>query len=51
MMYQEPPFEHDALPPRYYSLGFIPWDRVSSAYGYTRAKDETWTGYKHEAGD
>ncbi|MBH3956766.1 hypothetical protein I5R29_29880, partial [Pseudomonas aeruginosa] len=42
MMYQESSFKHDALPPRYYFLGFIPWGRVSSAYGYAQAKDETW---------
>ncbi len=50
MMYQESSFRHDALPPRYYFLGFIPWGRVSSAYGYAQAKDETWADYKKEAG-
>ena len=45
MMYQESSFKHDALPPRYYFLGFIPWGRVSSAYGYAQAKDETWADY------
>ncbi|AMD44655.1 hypothetical protein [Bordetella holmesii] len=50
MMYQESSFKHDALPPRYYFLGFIPWGRVSSAYGYAQAKDETWEDYKREAG-
>ena len=50
MMYQESSFKHDALPPRYYFLGFIPWGRVSSAYGYAQAKDETWADYKREAG-
>jgi len=50
MMYQESSFRHDALPPRYYFLGFIPWGRVSSAYGYAQAKDETWADYKREAG-
>lgn len=28
MMYQESSFRHDAVPPRYYFLGFIPWGRV-----------------------
>ncbi|MEE9099613.1 MULTISPECIES: hypothetical protein [Pseudomonas] len=51
MMYQESSFKHDALPPRYYFLGFIPWGRVSSAYGYAQAKDETWADYKKDAGD
>jgi hypothetical protein len=50
MMYQESSFRHDAQPPRYYFLGFIPWGRVSSAYGYAQAKDETWNDYKREAG-
>jgi len=50
MMYQESSFQHDALPPRYYFLGFIPWGRVSSAYGYAQAKDETWADYRREAG-
>ncbi len=50
MMYQESSFRDDALPPRYYFLGFIPWGRVSSAYGYAQAKDETWADYKREAG-
>lgn len=50
MMYQESSFRHDALPPRYYFLGFIPWGLVSSAYGYAQAKDETWSDYKREAG-
>ncbi|MVW70581.1 MULTISPECIES: hypothetical protein [unclassified Bordetella] len=50
MMYQESSFRHDALPPRYYILGFIPWGRVSTAYGYAQAKDETWADYKREAG-
>jgi len=50
MMYQESSFRHDAQPPRYYFLGIIPWGRVSSAYGYAQAKDETWDDYKREAG-
>ena len=50
MMYQESSFRHDALPPRYYFLGFIPWGRVSSAYGYAQVKDETWDDYLSEAG-
>ncbi len=50
IVYQESSFRHDALPPRRYLLGFIPWGRVSSAYGYAQAKDETWADYKREAG-
>jgi len=50
IIYQESSFRHDALPPRDYLLGFIPWGRVSSAYGYAQAKDETWSDYQREAG-
>ncbi|MFP3745320.1 hypothetical protein SB816_19795 [Achromobacter sp. SIMBA_011] len=50
MMYQESSFKQDAVPPRYYFLGIIPWGRVSSAYGYAQAKDETWADYKKDAG-
>lgn len=50
MMYQESSFRHDAKPPRDYLLGFIPWGRVSSAYGYAQALDGTWAEYKSQAG-
>lgn len=50
IMYQESSFRHNAQPPRRYLLGFIPWGRVSTAYGYAQAKDETWADYKREAG-
>jgi len=50
IIYQESSFREDALPPRRYLLGFIPWGRVSSAYGYAQAKDETWADYQREAG-
>ena len=51
MMYQESSFKHDALPPRDYLLGFIPWGRVSSAYGYSQAKTMTWEDYQRETGN
>jgi hypothetical protein len=50
MMYQESSFRHDAQPPRDYLLGFIPWGRVSSAYGYSQAKTPTWSDYMRETG-
>jgi hypothetical protein len=50
MMFRESSFRADALPPRYYFLGFIPWGRVSSAYGYAQAQDGTWADYQREAG-
>ncbi|MFT5634895.1 MAG: hypothetical protein ACI89T_000326 [Cognaticolwellia sp.] len=48
MMYQESSFKAGALPPRDYVLGFIPWGRVSSAYGYSQAKTMTWEDYIRE---
>lgn len=32
-------------------LGFIPWGRKSSAYGYAQVKDETWDWYKDKTGN
>lgn len=43
---QESAFVHDALPPKKYALGFIPWGRVSSAYGYSQALDAAWSDYE-----
>lgn len=50
IMYQESSFQADARPPKKYVLGFIPWGRVSSAYGYSQALDQTWDQYKQETG-
>lgn len=50
MMFRESSFRADALPPHYYFLGFIPWGRVSSAYGYAQALDGTWADYQRDAG-
>lgn len=50
IMHQESRFQSDARPPRRKLLGFIPWTRPSSAYGYPQAKDGTWKDYKREAG-
>lgn len=47
---QESSFVADAQPPRPTILGFIPWFRSSSAYGYPQAKDETWADYQQQAG-
>ncbi len=46
IMYQESHYVPDAKPPRPWLLGFIPWFRESSAYGYAQAKDETWDDYQ-----
>lgn len=45
IMYQESSFRAKAKPPRQKILGFIPWKRPSSAYGYAQVKDETWSWY------
>lgn len=50
IMHQESRFVADAQPPRPWLLGFIPWFRDSSAYGYAQAKDETWDHYLDKAG-
>lgn len=48
---QESSFIADAEPPRPTLLGFIPWFRSSSAYGYPQAKDETWADYQKHSGN
>ena len=48
IMRHESAFRHDAKPPRYYFLGFIPWGYISSAKGYPQALDGTWARYKKE---
>jgi hypothetical protein len=47
---KESGFQHNAKPPREMLLGFIPWKRVSSAYGYSQALDGTWAQYQKETG-
>jgi len=46
---KESGFKSNAKPPRTKLLGFIPWSRVSSAYGYSQALDGTWSQYQREA--
>jgi hypothetical protein len=48
---QESSFRDDAQPPRRTLLGFIPWTRPSSAYGYSQAKDGTWDWYMQKTGN
>ena len=50
IMRHESAFRHDAKPPRYYFLGFIPWGYISSAEGYPQALDGTWKRYLNEVG-
>ena len=50
IIHQESHFVADAQPPRPWILGFIPWFRTSSAYGYPQAQDATWDWYLNVAG-
>lgn len=47
---QESSYRHDARPPKDYLLGFIPWGRVSSAYGYAQAQDPAWEDFQDATG-
>lgn len=49
-IYTESGFKQRAKPPRRKLLGFIPWKRPSSAYGYAQALDGTWAHYKRATG-
>lgn len=49
-IYTETSFQPYARPPRTKLLGFIPWKRQSSAYGYSQALDGTWARYMRETG-
>ncbi|MBF0621246.1 MAG: hypothetical protein HQL54_04900 [Magnetococcales bacterium] len=51
IIHQESKFRHDARPPRMHLLGFIPWSRASSAYGYAQALDGTWDWYMEKTGN
>lgn len=47
-IYAESSFKANAAPPRTKLLGFIPWRRQSSSYGYTQAVNGTWKLYTAE---
>jgi len=49
-IYTESSFQPYARPPRTKLLGFIPWKRKSTAYGYAQALDGTWDRYRRETG-
>lgn len=51
IIHQESRFQANAKPPRRHLLGFIPWTRPSSAYGYTQALDATWNEYRNKSGN
>jgi len=46
IIYQESHFQGNVKPARTKMLGFIPWSRPSSAYGYSQALDGTWSEYQ-----
>lgn len=48
---QESGFNRKAKPPRRKLLGFIPWFRPASAFGFSQALDETWSQYKKSTGN
>jgi len=50
ILHQESSFKAKAKPPRQKLLGFIPWCRPTSAYGYTQALDTTWEHYQQSTG-
>ncbi len=45
ILHQESGFRYDAKPGRKKLMGFIPWRRQSSAYGYAQVLDQTWKEY------
>lgn len=47
---RESSFRSHVKPPRRRLLGFIPWTRPSSAYGYAQAQDPVWGEYEDDAG-
>lgn len=50
-VYYESSFRSHARPPRTTLLGFIPWSRPTSAYGYAQALDPAWGEYLEAVGD
>jgi len=48
--HQESGYQAKAKPPRKKLLGFIPWRRPASAFGFAQAIDETWSQYKKATG-
>ena len=48
ILQQESGFKYDAKPKRKKLLGFIPWKRESSAYGYAQVLNSTWKQYIKE---
>jgi len=51
IIWQESRFQSQAKAPKDTLLGFIPWGRKSSAYGYAQVKDSTWDWYMDKTGN
>ncbi len=51
IIWQESRFRSRAKAPKDTLLGFIPWGRKSSAYGYAQVKDATWDWYISKTGN
>jgi len=51
IIWQESRFRSRAKAPKDTLLGFIPWGRKSSAYGYAQVKDSTWDWYIKKTGN
>ncbi|MCC5812333.1 MAG: lysozyme-like domain containing protein [Ectothiorhodospiraceae bacterium] len=49
-VHQESTFQRRARPPRTRLLGFIPWRRPSTAYGYAQAQNPVWGEYMDDEG-
>ena len=47
---QESDFHAKARPPRQKLLGFVPWRRPSTAYGYGQVLDSTWDDFRQLPG-
>jgi hypothetical protein len=47
---QESGFKAKARPPRRKILGFIPWLRPASAFGFAQVLDDTWSDYRKATG-
>lgn len=50
IIHQESKFDAKAVPSRNTLFWIIPWNRPSSAYGYTQALHSTWKNYKQANG-
>ncbi|MFE8071768.1 lysozyme-like domain containing protein [Marinobacteraceae bacterium S3BR75-40.1] len=50
-VFYESAFQSHAQPPRTQLMGFIPWTRPSTAYGYAQALDPTWAEYLEAQND